>query len=303
MAIKRESRVKGFENIVLSKINIATDGTVTYEAPTPIPGAISLELKPNTSSDKLYSDDTLEDVINTFDSIDVKLEINAMDVKNRALIQGAKVSSGVLIESKNDIAPDFAMAFKAPKVNGKFMYVWVLRGKFLIPTESFETEADKVKAQTLTYEGTFSSREDGYVKLTVHEDANVDSKEEAEHKAIIAAWFDGVPTIATDGTLTPATKPGTGVLGTLTVTSAEGAATGETKITVSPAKESGNSYKYKTAASITMPAYDESAATGYTAWDGSADIAATSGNKILIVEVDSTDKIKKAGEATVVSKA
>lgn len=206
MTVKRESRVKGFENIMLSKMTVATDGAVTYEAPISIPGAISLELKPNTSSDKLYSDDTLEDVINTFDSIDVKLEINAMDVKNRALIQGAKVSSGVLVESKNDIAPEFALAFRAPKVNGKFMYMWVLRGKFSIPTEQFETEADKVKAQTLTYEGVFSAREDGYVKLTAHEDASVETADKTKLEALIAGWFNGVPSIATDGTLTAATN-------------------------------------------------------------------------------------------------
>lgn len=94
-----------------------------------------------------------------------------------------------------------------------------------------------------------------------------------------------------------------GVLGELTVTSAAGSTTGNTKITVTPAKSSGNSYKYKTAASVTLPEYDVVCSTGYTDWDGTADITATTGQKILIVEVDGANKAKKAGIATVTSKA
>lgn len=93
-----------------------------------------------------------------------------------------------------------------------------------------------------------------------------------------------------------------GTLGELTVTSAAGTASGATKLTVSPTKASGNSYKYKTAASVTLPAYDEVCSAGYTGWDGTADITATTGQKILVVEVDSSNKAKKAGIATVTSK-
>ena len=93
------------------------------------------------------------------------------------------------------------------------------------------------------------------------------------------------------------------VLETLTVTSAAGTNPGDTKITVLPTLISGNSYKYKVAANPTMPTYDATCTTGYTAWDGTSDITATSGQKIVIVEVDSNNKAKKAGIATVTAKA
>lgn len=92
-------------------------------------------------------------------------------------------------------------------------------------------------------------------------------------------------------------------LGTLTVSSVAGSTTGTTKITASPALASGDSYKYKTASSVAIPAFNDSTATGYTVWDGTSDIAATTGNEILIVEVDSSGLVKKAGKATIVSKA
>ncbi|WP_315069615.1 hypothetical protein [uncultured Clostridium sp.] len=95
----------------------------------------------------------------------------------------------------------------------------------------------------------------------------------------------------------------TETLGALTVTSAAGSTTGTTKITVDPALTSGSSYMYKTSVTTTLPSLDDSAVSGYTPWDGSSDITATTGNNILIVEVNAQYKIKKAGIATVAAKA
>lgn len=92
-------------------------------------------------------------------------------------------------------------------------------------------------------------------------------------------------------------------LGELSIVSAAGTNVGDTKITVTPAKDSGNSYKYKVAGSPTLPVLNQVCTTGYTAWDGAADITAVSGQKIVVVEIDADNKAKKAGMAVVVSKA
>lgn len=94
-----------------------------------------------------------------------------------------------------------------------------------------------------------------------------------------------------------------GALGELTVTSEEGTATGKTAITVEPVKASDNSYKYKVAANPTVPKYGDTCTTGYTAWNGTDEISATAGQKIVIVEVDSNNKAKKAGIATITVKS
>ena len=92
-------------------------------------------------------------------------------------------------------------------------------------------------------------------------------------------------------------------LGTLNVQSVEGTTAGKTKITVTPEKEGSNSYKYKVAASPTIPTYDQVCSSGYTNWNGTDEITATTGQKIVVVEVDSDNKAKKAGEATITSKS
>lgn len=93
-----------------------------------------------------------------------------------------------------------------------------------------------------------------------------------------------------------------GTLGTLTVSSAAGTASGTTKLTVTPAKISGNSYKYKTGDAASAVTFDQNVQS-WTAWDGTADITATTGKVLTLVECDSTYKAKKSGSATVTAKA
>lgn len=93
-------------------------------------------------------------------------------------------------------------------------------------------------------------------------------------------------------------------LGVLTVSSAEGTETGETKITVTPPKSDNNHYVYKTGATVDLPAdYGADVSSGWTAWNGTDDIAAATGNEIGIVEADAGNKAVAAGKATVTAKA
>ena len=105
------------------------------------------------------------------------------------------------------------------------------------------------------------------------------------------------------GTFNTATKTFTSgdILESLSVASVAGSTAGDTRIIVLPTLASGNSYVSKTAASVTMPTYGQVLTSGWTAWDGVADITATTGHEIVIAEVDGTTKAVKAGKATVVS--
>lgn len=94
----------------------------------------------------------------------------------------------------------------------------------------------------------------------------------------------------------------TQTLGTLTVNSAEGSKSGDTKVTITPAKASaGNVYKYKVASSETAVDYGQNV-KNWSAWDGESDITATAGQVITVVECDSTYKALSAGHATVTAK-
>ena len=107
-----------------------------------------------------------------------------------------------------------------------------------------------------------------------------------------AEYLDGIA-VATVGAQT---------LGTLTVTSVAGTSSGNTKITVSPAKaNAGNVYKYKVGSAAETVTYGQNVKT-WTAWDGTSDITAASDQKITVVEASSDYKALKAGNATVTAK-
>lgn len=88
-------------------------------------------------------------------------------------------------------------------------------------------------------------------------------------------------------------------LAPLTVTSAAGASSGTTAITTNAGVGSILMYKVD-AAPIILP-LDLQIPIGYTAWDGTSDITADTGNYIAIVEVDADGRAVAGGTTTVVS--
>ena len=91
-------------------------------------------------------------------------------------------------------------------------------------------------------------------------------------------------------------------LGTLTVQSAAGTAVGATKLTVTPALTSGNSYKYKVSDEETTVEAGQNVRV-WKSWDGKSDIVAESGKHIIVAECEKNYEVLKAGSATVTAKA
>jgi hypothetical protein len=111
---------------------------------------------------------------------------------------------------------------------------------------------------------------------------------------LFAEYLDGIAVIDVDTTPT---------LGALTVQSAAGTDSGDTKLTVTPAKETAtNVYKYKTDPSTAPVVTYGQSVRNWTTWDGVSDITATTGHKITVVEADSTYKAQNSGNTTVASK-
>ena len=110
---------------------------------------------------------------------------------------------------------------------------------------------------------------------------------------LFAEYLDAIAVIDVDATPS---------LGTLTVTSAAGSATGATKLTVSPAKEKAtNVYKYKAGTTAPAVTYGQNLRT-WSTWDGESDLTIATGQKVTVAECDSTYKALNAGNATVTAK-
>lgn len=93
-------------------------------------------------------------------------------------------------------------------------------------------------------------------------------------------------------------------LAEISVDSAAGTAVGDTKITLSGyTPGAGESYKYKVGDTAASVNYGEVPGTGWTSWNGTADITAATDKKIAIVSVDSLGAAVAYGSATVTAKS
>ena len=111
---------------------------------------------------------------------------------------------------------------------------------------------------------------------------------------LFAEYIDAIAVITIDDTPT---------LGTLTVNSVAGTTSGDTKITVNPAKENANNvYKYKVATEAVTVGYGQNL-RNWSTWDGKSDITAANGQKITVVECDGTYKALNAGSANVTARS
>lgn len=182
------ARQMGLKDIHIALLSEDTSSGSTYETPEKLERAISAKLSPKSNTENIYSDDTVEDVIAAFEGIDVEIEVNQLSLASRAKLQGSKVVKGVLIENKNDVAPTIALGFKSKKTNGKYRYVWLLKGKFELTTDEYDTEGEKADPKSAKLSGTFYPRDfDGNYRFIVDED------ETGVDASIISGWFTDVP--------------------------------------------------------------------------------------------------------------
>lgn len=182
------ARQIGLRDIHIAVLSKDDSTGVTYSKPEKLERAIGAKLNPKTNSDNIYSDDAVEDVITAFEGVDVEIEVNQLSLASRAKLQGAKVVKGVLVENKDDIPSTLALGFKSKKNNGKYRYVWLLKGKFELATDEYDTEGEKPKAQSAKLKGKFFSREfDGNYRFIADED------NEGVDAAVISSWFANVP--------------------------------------------------------------------------------------------------------------
>ncbi|MEQ8154499.1 MAG: major tail protein [Clostridiaceae bacterium] len=183
------ARQIGLKDIHIAVLTSDNGTGAVYETPSKVERAISAKISPKVNSDNIYSDDTVEDIITAFEGVDVEIELNQLSLTSRAKLQGSSVVKGVLIESKDDLPPTIALGFKSKKNNGKYRYVWLLKGKFELATDEYDTEAEKPKAQSAKLKGKFYSRDfDGNYRFIADED------ETGIDLTIISSWFTSVLT-------------------------------------------------------------------------------------------------------------
>lgn len=186
------SRTKSFRDLHVALVT-ANDAT-NYVAgkPVKLARAIKGKVSDKFSTEKIYSDDGVEEVTQTYEGTDVEFEVNSLAPQDKQLLFGHLYQNGFLVKNKNDKAPEVAVGYRAKKLNGKYEFVWLYVGTFGQGfDDNYQTEEDKVTTQTATLKGSFYERAiDGNYHIQVDESNLLADHTDA--KAAIGAWFDAV---------------------------------------------------------------------------------------------------------------
>lgn len=191
------ARQIGLQDISIAILKKDDNTGVTYDPVEKLERSVSAKITPKSNSENLYSDDNIEDIAVNFSQIDVEIELNQLSMASRAKLLGSKIVNGILVENKDDIttAPYTALIFKSKKLNGKYRYVCLYKGKWELVEDDYSTQEDKIKTSTAKVKGTFMARTyDGNYRLMA------DSDDEGVTVADLTAWFTTVPTVPVETT-------------------------------------------------------------------------------------------------------
>lgn len=192
---------RGFKNVVIAQVLKNTENEFVCGEPIKLFPAVSGKITLKRNSEKLYADDDVDEIIDSFDTADIELEGTALSNKLHSLIYGSKLENGILVEKTTDTANEVAIAFMV-KTKGGYNFHWYPCGKFSDEdSDEYETKKDKISPKNKTLKGTFYGRKrDQVVRIRVNEEELLET--DADAKTAMENWFKAVP----GQTSSPSTK-------------------------------------------------------------------------------------------------
>ena len=186
------SRTCGCRDFYIAKITQNTATGYVTETPVKLARAIKAKVDEKWTSEKIYSDDGTEEVINSYEGTELELEINALAPQDRNLLFGQLYENGFLVKTSDDKAPEVAVGWRERKLNGKYEFKWLYAGKFAEGiSEEANTREGKLSPTTKSIKGSFYERSiDSKYEISVDESNLLETHTDA--KTAIANWFSKV---------------------------------------------------------------------------------------------------------------
>lgn len=183
------SRTKSFRDLYVAPVTANTADLYGAGTPVKLARAISGKVSDKFTSEKIYSDDGVEEVVEYYEGTDVEFEVNSLAPQDKQQLFGHLYENGYLVKNKDDKAPEVAIGYRAKKLNGKYEFVWLYCGTFGQGYEgNYATQADKVETQTASLKGAFYERAiDGNYQIEVDESNLLETH--ADAKSAITNWF------------------------------------------------------------------------------------------------------------------
>lgn len=278
--------------VVATVATEAAGQALTYNAGMVMGHAIMGNLTITRNQNPLHGDDVEIENDNSITGMSIEMGLDDILEAVRMYMLGLETINGETNQWNETAAPAPYVGFgyiRVRKKNGVTSYqpYWYHKAQFGQMVENSATKGEAIEWQTPTLTGRIMG-----VYIGGSNEASF------RHIASFATEADAIAWLNTRANMS-------GGMATITVASAQGSTSGTTKLTISGYTPGDGEHYVVKHASGTAPAIDFGAVPDYTwtAWDGSADITATNGNKITVASINAAGEVVASGNTTVVARA
>lgn len=192
--VSKKANKINVKNLVYCLCTQDISTSVTYGSVKPLAKSMQIQVTPAVAAGTLYGDGAQQENISKLTGIAVALDVNKIPIEDKAIILGHTYANGVMVEHKDDIAPDIAIGYMVEETNASAEYIWLLKGKAEPMNESVQQSTNAINFSTDSITVNFVPREkDGQIRYYA------DSANEDFSASQAAAWFaegpSEVPTV------------------------------------------------------------------------------------------------------------
>jgi phi13 family phage major tail protein len=145
----------GLKDLVYAPVTEGENGD-SWGTPKRLAPALQADLSVTTADGTLYADDAVSEIAKEFVKATLKLGVKDLPPEVTAELLGQEVDDDKVVWAGADDEPPYvAVGFRAKKTGGKYKYVWLLKGKFKVPNESYKTKGESIEFNTPEIEGDF----------------------------------------------------------------------------------------------------------------------------------------------------
>ena len=149
------SRIIGCQQLHIAELTKDDNSGVQYGSVTPVPSLISIEITDNTENVTFYSDDQIEQVIPAYSGKEVTIELGYLSNELEAKISGNAYEHGVFKQSKDAVAKEVAILFRAPLSKGGFQYVCLYKGVLSRENSNYKGKEESIESSNVVLNGIF----------------------------------------------------------------------------------------------------------------------------------------------------
>lgn len=187
------SRIIGCKNLHIAEVTKDDASETTWGNPEPIKSLISISISDQKENVTFYSDDSVEQVLPSFSSKEVTIELGYLSPELEAKISGNTYNKGIFTQSADATAKEFALLFEAPLSKGGTRKICLYKGVLAKNDSEFQGKQDSVESSNVTLTGVFMPLQSNSL-VEIKADSN-DANLTATEQALVTNWFTTVPVV------------------------------------------------------------------------------------------------------------